>query len=297
MKVLSNIILNFHAIEDEKWFEGILKIVNRLYNIVSYDEVEAYYYEDKKLKNACHITFDDGHISFYEKVYPLLKRYNIPVSIFVSPKIIKEKTNFWFQEIEDYDENTLNQLVGERLKLNNPNIPLKAKLKHLQIDEIWEIIHAYQNQMDIYPKECLNMSIQQIKEIQHSGLVHIGAHTMNHPILKNETQESLAYEIGNSIVELSDLLQTNIKSFAYPNGNPKYDFGEREMKVLQDNEVKLAFSTEIKPFTIKDNPLSIPRSGFEGGSAPYIYLKLFLGSNWERLKILLNRKDENSYRV
>lgn len=96
MKFPPNIILNFHAISNQEWFEGILKIVNRLYNIVSYNEVEAYYYENKKFKNSCHITFDDGHISFYEKIYPLLKKYNIPVSIFVSPKVIKEQKNFWF---------------------------------------------------------------------------------------------------------------------------------------------------------------------------------------------------------
>lgn len=69
------------------------------------------------------------------------------------------------------------------------------------------------------------------------------------------------------------------------------------MTVLAKNNIKLAFLTEVKPITIKDNPLSIPRSGFEGGSISYVYLKLFLGSNWERLKTLLNKKDESSYRI
>ena len=33
------------------------------------------------------------------------------------------------------------------------------------------------------------MSIEQLKEIDRDGLVTIGAHTMNHPILANENDE------------------------------------------------------------------------------------------------------------
>jgi len=112
---------------------------------------------------------------------------------------------------------------------------------------------------------------------------------------KNEDNQCLEYEISKSITESSALLNSQVNSFTYPNGNPNFDFGQREIRVLAKNNIKLAFSTEVKPFTIKDNPLSIPRSGFESGSIPYMYLKLFLGSNWERLKTLLNKKDESSY--
>lgn len=297
MKFLPNIILNFHAIEDEKWLEGILKIVNKLYNIVSYNEIEAYYYDNKKLKNACHITFDDGHISFYEKVFPLLKKYHVPASIFVSPKIIVERKNFWFQEINDYNFEVLNKIIDERFSFDYlGSIPVKAKLKRLKIKEIWDVIFDYQQETNTLPKSCVNMNLNQIKEIQQSGLVNIGAHTMNHPILKNEMPESLNYEIGNSIFELSVLFQTNIRSFAYPNGNSKYDFGEREIKMLKNNNIKLAFSTEIKSFSKNDNTLSVPRSGFEGGNKFYIYTKLLLGDKRELLKKIMNRKDEYSYR-
>ena len=72
MKLLPNIILNFHAIKDPIWLEKILKIIKRLYNPISYEDLENYYLNKKEIKHACHITFDDGHVSFYEKVFPLL---------------------------------------------------------------------------------------------------------------------------------------------------------------------------------------------------------------------------------
>ena len=141
MKFLPNIILNFHAIHNIAWFESLLKAILRLYNPVSYEEVSNYYLEGKSLKHACHLTFDDGHISFYEKVFPLLQKYNVPVSIFVSPKIVTERSNFWFQEISDYDFKILNEIVDKYHRFENAEkIPVKAKLKHLKINEIGRII-------------------------------------------------------------------------------------------------------------------------------------------------------------
>ena len=296
MKILPNIILNFHAIKDPKWFEHILKIIQRLYHPVSYEDIENYYRNGKTLKHACHITFDDGHISFYDTVFPLLKQYNIPTSIFVSPKVITERTNFWFQEISDYDFNILNELVNKRLGITDNDSPVKAKLKSLQIKEIWEIIYAYQEQTQTPPKSCMNMDIQQIKEVHQSGLVHIGAHTMTHPILKNENDDSAQYEIGNSISELSKLLDMPIHSFAYPNGKPGFDFGEREMNILKQYDIRLAFTTEESTFTKNDNFISIPRSGIEGGGVLYIFLKLVSGGNLNFLKKILNKKGEERYR-
>lgn len=296
MKFLPNIILNFHAIKDPKWFEHILKIIQYLYHPVSYEDIENYYRNGKTLKHACHITFDDGHISFYETVFPLLKQYNIPASIFVSPKVITERTNFWFQEISDYDFNILNELVNKQLGITDDDSPVKAKLKSLQIKEIWEIISAYQEQTQTPPKSCMNMNIQQIKEVHQSGLVHIGAHTLTHPILKNENDDSVQYEIGNSISELSKLLDMPIHSFAYPNGKPGFDFGEREMNILKQHDIRLAFTTEERTLRINDNLMSVPRSGFEGGSTPYIYVKLMSGGNVNWLKKVINKRDEQSYR-
>jgi peptidoglycan/xylan/chitin deacetylase (PgdA/CDA1 family) len=297
MKLLPNIILNFHAIKEPKWFENILKIIQRLYNPVNYEDIENYYLNGKTLKHACHITFDDGHVSFYNVVFPLLKKHNIPASIFVSPKIITERTNFWFQEIDDYDFEVFNKLINKRFEFtSNENIPVFVKLKSLQINEIWEIIHTYQAQTNTPPKSCVNMDIQQIREIHQSGLVNIGAHTMTHPILKNENDDSVKYEIGNSISELSELLNKPIYSFAYPNGKPGFDFGKREIEFLKNNNIRLAFTTEERTLRLNDSLLNIPRSGFEGGSTPYIYSKLFLMNNVGWLKKLVGKKDEQSYR-
>ena len=82
-----NKILNFHLVNDGDWFDKIIRIIRSRYNMVSIGTLEQYYRGEISLKNACHITVDDGDETFYRVIYPVLKKYNIPASLYVSPKI------------------------------------------------------------------------------------------------------------------------------------------------------------------------------------------------------------------
>jgi peptidoglycan/xylan/chitin deacetylase (PgdA/CDA1 family) len=299
VKILPNIIVNFHAIIDAQWIENMLILLSTIYNMVGAEDIFDFYYNGKKIKNSCHITFDDGEKSFYSIVFPLLKKYNIPASIFVSPKIIKEQSNFWFQEISDYDISYLKHIISKEKKFRKTyeNTSIYSILKQMKLNDIWRVIDHYRFDTGTPIKPCKNMNLDQIIELHKSKLVHIGAHTLNHPILINEDDSEAHIEISTSIKELSNLLGTKVISFAYPNGNPKLDFGLREIDILKSCGVDMAFSTELKSMSFSDNPLSIPRSGFENGKLPYILIKLTLGKRWNYIKALLNIKSEDDFRL
>jgi peptidoglycan/xylan/chitin deacetylase (PgdA/CDA1 family) len=284
---LPNTVVNFHSIENGKWFQRTLLFLKRNFRIVSIREIEEFYFQGKKKNNVCHITFDDGDITFYKNVFPLLKEFRIPVTIFLSPDIISQRKNFWFQEIIDYDENELLRIILSKYgkaneKQKQPN--LLGLFKTLKIHEIWDVIHSYHQSTGAKPKPFSNMGIDEINELKQSGLIDFGAHTLSHPILKNETSDVAYHEITESINGLSRILDDSVKYFAYPNGIPLTDFSAREMTILNDAGIKMAFSTENKSFTIRDNPLMIPRSGFSYGSLPYIATKLILGGYWNKLR-------------
>jgi len=114
--------------------------------------------------------------------------------------------------------------------------------------------------------------------------------------LANETETAAHNEIQSSIIELSEILGIPVRYFAYPNGIPQLDFGEREMNILKSMNIKLAFSTENKSFSIKDNPLSIPRNGISKGNKSFLFMKLLLGNKWDIVKRIFNGKQEDDYR-
>jgi len=225
--------------------ERVFLLLKRKYQLISLEELSDFYYKGVQLKNSCHITFDDGDVSFYETVLPILRKHNIPVSLYVSPYATKEQQNFWFQEIREYDKKLLSKFVAEYIQLNSiEEYPLSALLKTLPIDTLWKIIYEYREQTGTKPVSCMNMDVEQLKEVHSSGLVTIGAHTMRHPILKNESDESSYKEISDSVIQLSEILGEKIEYFAYPNGDPELDFSQREMNALKNLGIKLAFSTE-----------------------------------------------------
>jgi peptidoglycan/xylan/chitin deacetylase (PgdA/CDA1 family) len=298
MKWLPNTIINFHAIYDRAWMEKVLIFINKNYRIIGIDELESYFYEGHNLKNVCHITFDDGDLSFYNIVYPILKKYKIPVSVYVSPLIARNQTNFWFQEIRGYNEQKFRQIIKQNIgPLYEEKMSLKALLKSMRIEDIWEVISQYQMKYKVSKKPCLNMNLEQLKELHLSKLVTLGAHTQNHPILRNESDEKAREEIEMSIIELSDILNSRISCFAYPNGIPELDFGQREINILKNSGIKLSFSTHNKNFKRLDNPLVIPRNGVTYGGMGFILLKLLMtGGYWNSLKGRLKGRQEGDYR-
>ena len=286
MKFLPNTVINFHAIHDPEWMDSVLSLLKKCYHVIPIHELERFYFGSHPLKNTCHLTFDDGDATFYRNAIPLLKKHNVSASIYVSPKAIREGGNFWFQEIRGYDEHKLVAITCKRSKNLNisQDIANKAIFKSLPLDMIWDIIEEYRQETGTPPKPATNMSTEHLREVQNSGLVAIGAHTQNHPILSNENDQTAEQEILGSITELADLLSSEVRYFAYPNGRPGADFGQREMDILSKAGIKIAFSTEKKRFSHKDNPLAVPRNGLTYGNNAFVLAKLMAGSKWDLLK-------------
>jgi peptidoglycan/xylan/chitin deacetylase (PgdA/CDA1 family) len=285
-----NKIINFHQVNDIEWFDNLILFLKSKHNMVSVDSIYEFYLGHITLKNSCHITVDDGDKTFYDIIFPVLKKHNVAASLYVSPKICEEESNFWFQEIAGYNLVKLKRVISDvtGFPLDSLlNYNAESILKTLQIHQIYEIIKVYQKSNHISKKVFQNITINKLKEIDKSGIITIGGHTMNHPILSNETDANSKYEIHQSINELSNILNHQIKYFAYPNGIYTLDFTEREKMYLKDVSVNLAFTTESKNLSLSDNLASIPRiqvSNKENKSL--IEIKLFLGSNWNSLKKL-----------
>ncbi|WP_295655326.1 polysaccharide deacetylase family protein [uncultured Mucilaginibacter sp.] len=285
-----NKILNFHLVNDAEWFDKIICLTKSKYTMVDIDMLSRYYDGKVKLKNACHITIDDGDKTFYDIIYPVLKKYNVPASLYVSPKIFNEHINYWFQEIEGYDPDTVKQIVAEMAGVDAGALqPFEFWdiMKTMPVEKIQEVLNRYRERTGTVLKPYQNMSIAELKEVDAHGLVTIGGHTMNHPILQNETDASSQYEISHSIAELAELLGHPVKCFSYPNGIPGYDFTDRERNTLKESGISVAFSTEATNFSKTDNRYSIPRIGVSNSeSMLFLKVKLFAGPLWLILKKL-----------
>ena len=286
------LVLNFHKEENSRQFEKIIVALKRKYKLVTAQELELIIETKKPLENICHLTFDDGEKSFYDIVFPLLKKHTVPVSLFVSPEIIVSRNNFWFQEVELFDQEAFKSFVVHKLSLPPEKvlaISLLSILKCLNIDKIKKLVVAFQKKIGSEDRSPQNMTVDQLLEVDRSGLITIGGHTLNHPILKNESDANSKSEIQTSITSLQNILGHSVKYFAFPNGVEGLDFGEREIGYLKGSNISLNFSTEFDHLSAALNKLKIPRMSFPqmlglSPGHPLVTLRLSLGKKWRSFR-------------
>ncbi len=293
------VVLNFHRELDGAAFEEGILAVSKRYKIVSLPELYDTLSNGKSEKNMCHITFDDGEISFYEQVYPVLKKNNWPVSLYVSPKIIESETNFWFQEIEAFNDEDFRKFLAGYLEIpldDFAGFTTFSILKCFRVKKIQEIIRDYQALKGLKNAPRCNMTKEQLLEVDRSGLVTVGAHTQDHPILVNESDEDSAYEIIESVRQLERLLGHPVKYFAYPNGKEGYDFTQREIDYLKKAGIQLAFSTITDHLVNRTSIYKLPRVYYATTlgmkpSHPYVMWRLALGNRWPRFRKKIEERD------
>lgn len=281
--------INFHQVRNSKWFDAVIHHLKSKYTLISAGDLESSISSGEPLKNTCHLTFDDGDISFYNVVLPILRKYRVPATLFVSPKICRERINFWFQDLAAFDLYRMKQEISSFTGMpaeSISKISTVSLLKSLPVDVIKGIMLECSRKQQSRRIPFRNVNVQQLMDINRSGLVTIAAHTLNHPILKNEDDKTSRYEISRSIIDLTDLLGQEVRYFAYPNGIASLDYAQREKDYVRESGIRLAFENESDE-TMPSDTMSIPRIALsDGESMRQIVMKLGFPGIWYSLKRL-----------
>ena len=86
------------------------------------------------------------------------------------------------------------------------------------------------------------MSQDEIALLAQKG-VEIGAHTVDHPILKSLPAEEQRNQIAKSKIFLEKLTGFPATGFAYPNGKPDSDYDAITMQIVREAGFEYAVST------------------------------------------------------
>lgn len=251
-------ILAYHKINDDSpnylglsvtvsSFEKQIKYLKRNYDLISLDEaVHLIQTKQKFLKDTMVITFDDGFKDNYINAFPIIKKYNIPATIFLAVEPVGFKKNLWFENIIDMITKT-----------NKDSIDLKAfgLVKYLiktikQKEKVVTTIIKYAKQLDKVKRQKLikyiskelevnadesnqMLSWEEIIEMKENS-VSFGAHTMSHSILTTIPIKETEYEILESKRVIEEKLKQKVSFFAYPNGSAK-DFNQEIIEILKNS--------------------------------------------------------------
>jgi peptidoglycan/xylan/chitin deacetylase (PgdA/CDA1 family) len=201
---------------------------------------------------AC-ITFDDGYANNHDVAMPILLRRGLPATVFVTVDAV-ERGVMW------------NDLVIEAVRLRasraNAAVPeigaVLEKLKYLPLEDRWNAAAELYREAGGRSPPRLMMTPEMVRAMARAGF-EIGAHTVNHPILKRQPPEEARREIELSHSWLTELLGVPPVSFAYPNGRPGRDFDQTHARMVQEAGFESAVSTEWGCASTRSNLFALPR--------------------------------------
>lgn len=197
-------ILLFHdlGVQDAERDFSWLK---RHYNIISLNNYLDAVTNGGYLPNkAIVITFDDGHIGNYD-LLPVIKRLQIPITIFLCSGIVGTRRHFWFKHSDE---------VMPRLT-SLKRVSEKDRLKQLQ-QLGYEELREYDDRQALSKDEIDEMS----------PWVDFQSHTCFHPILPKCDDKTAEEEIVKAKTQLEQEYGFTIRSLSYPNG----DYSDREIQ-------------------------------------------------------------------
>ena len=172
-----------------------------------------------------------------------------------------------------------------------------ALLKSLRLAQIRQLLDDLATQHGVRFDQRWSLALDEVAALDRHPLVTIGAHSMHHPILANETDDVAEQEIAGSVAALQTLLGRSVDLFAYPNGARGLDFGARDQRLLRECGVRLAFATDTGFFNARTDPLAIPRAALSGDeSGREIQARLAAVPIWDWLRTGRERSERLAIR-
>jgi len=242
-----------HQLKD---FRAEMEFVRKWFRVISLDDVlSALRTETGFKKPSLAITFDDGYRDNYTLAYPVLRKLNVPATIYLTTGLIGTFKRTWVDDIEyallraRVDEFTMPALFGNRalairtLKQKEAvNVRIGEALKRVSNARKSELMAELFARLEVDPTLDDNrtrrmLSWEEVREMSQNG-ISFAAHTSSHPILTQVPLDVARTEIFESKQKMEAELGKPVKHFAFPNGRHN-DFSRE----LRDYCVSLGFET------------------------------------------------------
>jgi len=241
-------------------FEEQLKVLKKSYNVLSLEELIEDKKNNKLRDKSIAITFDDGYKDNYTAAYPILKKYQLPATFFISSAYIENQEEFWWDKLIRLIFTDMKQPKRLELKtidkywdIDQDNFDTKARFDFFM--NVWDSLlkaHPTVRERALneiaawsgYNKEAelnhLPMNKADLIDMAQYPLISIGAHTNNHAALSYLDRDSQQKEIRDGKLWLEKVLNKPITGFAYPNGS----FNGDTISLMEEIGFEYACTTE-----------------------------------------------------
>lgn len=263
------VILMYHRVAVERcdpWglcvspthFEEHLDVLRRHRSVVSLAELHRRVLADDVAPNTVAVTFDDGYVDNLLAAEPLLRRYDVPATVFVASGYTDRGVEFWWDELErillspgdlparvtitlpngphmldlgaaaHYSDAAAAHHAPWRAYRSDPPTARHAaflatweQLVTLHDAEQWSALRSLLDAAGRAPEmrpSYRPMTAGEIGTLARGGVMEIGAHTLTHPALPALPPLEQEREIRDGAAALEAILGHPVRGFSYPHG-------------------------------------------------------------------------------
>jgi peptidoglycan/xylan/chitin deacetylase (PgdA/CDA1 family) len=212
-------------------FEAQMFFLRQHYRVVSLEEVCKGLRDPRTSEPGVAITFDDGYRSAYTVAFPILQKYHLPATIYVTLDCVESGEVAWYDRIflamavAPSGEVQLDLDGPWRVELNSREdrlraaLELVAYLRALPNSRRRECCAVLEKRIGL-PQNALSSRILTWEQIHlmHQAGIAFGSHTLTHPVVSQLTPTELANELGESRRLLEEKLGSPVADFAFPFG-------------------------------------------------------------------------------
>ena len=223
------------------------------------------------------LTFDDGNRDHYTHGFTLAREMQVPITMFLIPGYIENRHRFWWLEGDhlaahaQVGEATIGGRTyhldngGERKALAQA---IDAHVRYAtSVPEREGFLVAARKALaepapEIAEEEDSTTSPltwAEVQEMEKSGWVSFGAHTMHHPILAYLADPAeMQYEVTECRKVLERQLGHPVRTFAYPVGRLEH-IGESGLRAVEKAEYQWALTALHGSNTAETDPYLLRR--------------------------------------
>jgi len=289
------LVLTFHRVlaqrdpllpdvPDREQFDWQMRVLREWFTPLALRTAISLMQENALPAGAVAVTFDDGYADNQQVAWPILSRFSVPATFFISTGFLDGGRMFNDSVIEAVRLAPGEQLSAPWLDLEPlPIATLEQRRQaiNLLIDRLKYQPPQRRQELCVRLAELaradlprdLMMTSAQVQALAAAG-AEIGAHTCQHYILAEVDERVARDEINASKERLESLVGEQVKAFAYPNGRPGRDYRSEHVHMVRDAGFELAVSTAWGRADRHSDILQIPRVAALGASPVEFALRL-----------------------
>jgi peptidoglycan/xylan/chitin deacetylase (PgdA/CDA1 family) len=260
--------------------EVIVRLRRSNVDLISLDEMHRRLTSGIPGRRFACLTFDDGYRDNLTYAYPILKRHEVPFAIYVPTSFPDRLGELWWLTLEAVVAGTehLAATVSGQQWYFTCRSPAEKRETFERVywmlraldseDELRAIVRELASRYGIDSNAwCsqLCMSWDELARLATDPLVTIGAHTVNHIMLRKHPEHVVRRELRMSMNVIAAALGTRPLHFSYPVGDPT-SAGPREFAIADEVGFKTAVTT--RPGVLfpehRDHLMALPRISLNG---------------------------------